>query len=257
MEARLRKLVERLAPSLLAVPGCGVLGAAVIIGETAGTARFKSKDAFAPFTGTAPIPVRSSHKVHVRLNRGGNRAINHALQMIAVTQVRRGGEGAGYFDRQLARGKTPKEAVRLLRRRISDHVFLRSRSHSPLGRGSQYTSFPFTAHLLEAGIDASIGAVGNALDNALMESQIALYKTEPHKPRRPWHGLADAELDTAEWVDWFAAPPYRHRDLPPHEHETNHCAQLQPQPAAGVNAQSLDRSRSASVSDTPTRTIRV
>ncbi|MFF4962928.1 transposase [Streptomyces sp. NPDC001222] len=116
---------ERLAPSLLAVPGCGVLGAAVIIGETAGTARFKSKDAFAPFTGTAPIPVRSSHKVHVRLNRGGHRAINHALQMIAVTQVRRGGEGAGYFDRQLARGKAPKEAVRLLRRRISDRVLLR------------------------------------------------------------------------------------------------------------------------------------
>ncbi|MGW2695733.1 integrase core domain-containing protein [Streptomyces sp. NPDC001296] len=57
--------------------------------------------------------------------------------------------------------------------------------------------------MLEAGIDASIGAVGNALDNALMESQIALYKTEPHKPRRPWDGLADAELDTAEWVDWF------------------------------------------------------
>ncbi|MFD4956825.1 hypothetical protein ACFWPG_35730, partial [Streptomyces sp. NPDC058451] len=59
----------------------------------------------------------------VRLNRGGNRSINHALHMIAVTQVRRGGEGADYFAKQLARGKTPKEAVRLLRRHVSDRVF--------------------------------------------------------------------------------------------------------------------------------------
>ena len=59
---------------------------------------------------------------------------------------------------------------------------------------SQYTSFAFTAHLIEAGIDASIGTVGNALDNAVMESQIGLYKTELIKPRKPWHGLAHVEL---------------------------------------------------------------
>ncbi|MGA5604503.1 IS110 family transposase [Streptomyces griseoincarnatus] len=123
LEARLRRLVEALTPSLLDIPGCGVISAAVIIGEAAGASRFKSKDAFAHFTGTAPIPVWSSNKVRVRLNRGGNRSINHALHMIAVTQVRRGGEGAEYFAKQLARGKTPKEAVRLLRRRVSDRVF--------------------------------------------------------------------------------------------------------------------------------------
>lgn len=70
-------------------------------------------------------------------------------------------------------------------------------------RCGQYTSFAFTAHLLEAGIDASIGTVGDALDNALTESQIGLFKTELIKPRRPWHGLGDVELGTAEWVDWF------------------------------------------------------
>ncbi|GAA4561254.1 IS3 family transposase [Streptomyces collinus] len=64
--------------------------------------------------------------------------------------------------------------------------------------GSQYTSFAFTAHLLEAGIDASIGTVGDALGNALMESQIGLYKTALIKPKRPWHDLADVELGTAE-----------------------------------------------------------
>jgi putative transposase len=68
--------------------------------------------------------------------------------------------------------------------------------------GSQYTSFRFATHLIDAGIDASIGTVGDALDNALMESTIGLYKTELIKPRRPWRTLAQVELATAEWVDW-------------------------------------------------------
>lgn len=95
----------------------------MILGETAGATRFKSKDAFARFNGTAPIPVWSSNTVRVRLNRGGNRTINNALHMAAVTQVRRGGPGADYYAKQLAAGKTVKEALRLLRRRISDRVF--------------------------------------------------------------------------------------------------------------------------------------
>jgi transposase InsO family protein len=79
--------------------------------------------------------------------------------------------------------------------------------------GSQYICFAFAAHLLQAGIDASIGSVGDALDNALMESAIGLFKTELIKPRRPWKGLADVELATAEWVDWFQppAPAHGHR----------------------------------------------
>ena len=134
----------------------------------------------------------------------------------------------------------------------------RDRAGTPAGQGlvhhsdagSQYTSFAFTAHLAEAGIDASIGTVGDALDNALMESQIGLYKTELIKPRKPWHGLADVELGTAERVDWFNNQRLHTAigDIPPHEHETNHYAQLQPQPAAGVNAYSLHRSRSGSLS---------
>ena len=77
LEAELKALVRRLARSLLALPGCGVLGAAMILGETAGVHRFRSKDAYARFTGTAPIPVWSGHSSgKVRLNRGGNRTMN-------------------------------------------------------------------------------------------------------------------------------------------------------------------------------------
>jgi putative transposase len=103
--------------------------------------------------------------------------------------------------------------------------------------GSQYVSFVFTAHLVEAGIDASIGTVGDALDNALMESTIGLYKTELIKKDGPWKSLADVELATAEYVDWF-----NHRRLhtaisgvPPAEHEAAYYAQTQPDPEAGPN----------------------
>lgn len=123
LERELRDLVRVLAPSLLEVPGCGVLGAAVILGETAGAARFRSKHAYARFTGTAPIPVWSGNTGKVRLNRGGNRIVNCALHMIAITQARGVGPGKEYLAKLTASGKTRKEALRLLRRRLSDVVF--------------------------------------------------------------------------------------------------------------------------------------
>ncbi|MDX3095472.1 integrase core domain-containing protein [Streptomyces sp. ME01-24h] len=90
--------------------------------------------------------------------------------------------------------------------------------------GSQYTSFRLAEHLDAAGVAASIGSVGDAYDNALMESTIGLFKTELIKPRRPWKTLSDVELATAEYVDW-----YNHRRLhgevghvPPIEYENNH-----------------------------------
>ena len=69
--------------------------------------------------------------------------------------------------------------------------------------GSQYTSFRFTQHLIDADIDASIGTVGDAYDNALAESTIGLYKTELIKPRGPWHNKNEVEIATAAWVEWY------------------------------------------------------
>ncbi|MFE9446724.1 IS3 family transposase [Streptomyces sp. NPDC006602] len=93
--------------------------------------------------------------------------------------------------------------------------------------GSQYTSFALAEHLDRAGIAASIGSVGDAYDNALMESTIGLFKTELIKPGRPWMTLSQVELATAEWIDWYC-----HRRLhgeighvPPVEYETNHYMQ--------------------------------
>ena len=101
--------------------------------------------------------------------------------------------------------------------------------------GSQYVSFVFTAHLIEAGIGASIGTVGDALDNALMESTIGLYKAELIKKDGPWRSLADVELATAEYVDWFNTGRLHTAigGIPPAEHEAAYYAQPQPDPEAG------------------------
>lgn len=124
VEKDLLRLVQAQAPALLALPGCGLLSAAVIVGETAGVHRFRDKDAFARFTGTAPVPVWSGASAgKVRLNRGGNRQMNYALHMIAVTQARGIGPGRDYLVKQEARGKDRVAALRLLRRRLSDAVF--------------------------------------------------------------------------------------------------------------------------------------
>jgi putative transposase len=97
-------------------------------------------------------------------------------------------------------------------------------------RGSQYTSIRFS----EAGIQPSVGAVGNSYDNALAETINGLYKTELIRPRKPWRTIDEVELATAEWVDWFN----HHRlyeycgDIPPVELETAYYAQNR-RPAAG------------------------
>lgn len=131
LEREFAGLVRDLAPALLDIPGCGVLSAAVIVGETAGVSWFRSRDAFARFTGTAPSPVWSGNTVRIRLNQGGNRAVNCALHMIAVTQARGIGPWKDLLDKQLAVGKTRTEALRLLRRQLSDAAFraLRADEH--------------------------------------------------------------------------------------------------------------------------------
>lgn len=132
LERRIRPLVRKLAPRLLAVPGCGLLGAAKILGETGRAGRFRSRAAFARFNGTAPVPVWSSNTERFRLNRGGNRHLNTALHMIAVTQLRGIGPGKAYVELRLGAGDTKTEAVRLLRRRISDAVFRAMRADEAL-----------------------------------------------------------------------------------------------------------------------------
>lgn len=133
--------IAPLAPSLLALPGCGTLSAAKIVGETADVRRFKDRNAFARHNGTAPIPVWSGNSSHHRLNRGGNRQLNAAIHRIAITQLRSPGPARDIFERLTKEGKTKRDALRIVRRRLSDVIYKRllddSRAlESPIGLSS-------------------------------------------------------------------------------------------------------------------------
>jgi putative transposase len=93
--------------------------------------------------------------------------------------------------------------------------------------GSQYTSIAFTERLAAAGVDASVGSVGDAYDNALAESVIGLYKTELIKPRGPWRTPGQVEIATLGYVDWFNNQRLFEAcgDIPPVELEQHHYRQ--------------------------------
>ena len=110
-----------MAPSLLAIVGCGPLTAAKIVGETAQVGRFRSKDAFARFNGTAPLPVWSSNKQRYRLSRTGNRQLNAALHRMAMVQARP--PARELLARRKSNGDGGMEALRVLKRRLSDVVY--------------------------------------------------------------------------------------------------------------------------------------
>ena len=123
LQRRIEALVRQLAPSMLALPGCGALTAAKIVGETAGVDRFSSEAKFAMHAGIAPLPVWSGDRTRFRLNRSGNRQLNTAIHRIAVTQIRMHQPAQQFMKRKLSEGKTKTEALRSLKRHIARKVF--------------------------------------------------------------------------------------------------------------------------------------
>jgi Transposase IS116/IS110/IS902 family len=123
VEARIKAAVAQANTSLLGLFGVGPVLAATFLGEVGDVRRFPSKHHFAAHTGTAPLEASSGQVVRHRLSRSGDRKLNHALYMMAVVQVRRPSPGQDYYRRKLAEGKAPKEALRCLKRRLSDVVY--------------------------------------------------------------------------------------------------------------------------------------
>lgn len=122
---RLEEVVAASGTTTIDIFGVGPVVAATVVGVTGDVARFPTRDRFAAFNGTAPIEVSSGGRKVWRLSRRGNRTMNHAIHMAAVTQLRfHHSPGRGYYDRKVAEGKTPKEALRALKRRISDALWV-------------------------------------------------------------------------------------------------------------------------------------
>ncbi len=120
---RIAVAVQASGTSLTDIVGIGPIGAATIIGYTKNITRFPTRGHYATYNATAPIEVSSAGNTKHRLNLRGNRILNHAIHIAAVTQLRHDTNGRVYFDKKIAEGKTPKEAIRALKRRISDAVY--------------------------------------------------------------------------------------------------------------------------------------
>jgi transposase len=121
-----RRLTEAVAATGSGLPdlyGIGPVGAARILGDVGDVARFRTKAHFASWTGTAPIDASSGQQIRHRLSRAGNRRLNRVLHIMAIVQVRHDTPGRGYYRRKLAAGKTPMEALRCLKRRLSDVIY--------------------------------------------------------------------------------------------------------------------------------------
>jgi transposase len=123
LQREISPIVAGLAPALLALAGVGTLTAAKIVAETADVRRFKSKDAYARHNGTAPLPVWSGNRERHRLSRTGNRQLNAAIHRIAITQMRCHPDASVYLARRVEHGNTKSEALRALKRRLSDVVY--------------------------------------------------------------------------------------------------------------------------------------
>src|SRR3982750_1822353 len=123
LTAELKAEVLALGSHLMDIHGIGPAGAARILADVGDVARFADRNRFASWTGTAPIDASSGEQNRHRLPRAGNRRMNHMIHIAAVTQLRLDTEGRAYYRRKRADGKKPMEALRCLKRRISDVIY--------------------------------------------------------------------------------------------------------------------------------------
>ena len=144
----LKAMITASGSTLTELPGVGPVVAARVLADTGDVARFTDRNRYASWTGTAPIEASSGEIVRHRLSRAGNRRMNHMIHMAAASQLRHDTEGRAYYRRKLAAGKTKAEAMRCLKRRISDALYRQLRADAK--------SYPATA--MDAGPGGHSGA---------------------------------------------------------------------------------------------------
>ena len=126
LTAEIEQTVAATGSRLREVDGIGPVITAQLLGRTRGASRFPTAAAFASYAGVAPVEVASADHARHRLPRGGDRQLNHAFHMVALTQIRMpSSAGRAYYDTKIAGGKTHNEAMRCLKRRLADHVWRR------------------------------------------------------------------------------------------------------------------------------------
>ena len=187
---KLAAAVKASGTTLTDLFGVGPVIAAIVLAEAQDVSRFPGRDCFAAYNGTAPIEVSSGRRKVHRLSRRGNRRLNHAVHMAAITQIRhRHSEGRAYYDKKLAEGKTPKEAPRALKRRISDALYRHLRADAR--RASASAGAQLTGPGGQTGNDTDASAAGLHPGHRLFGKATpgpkptlrAPSRTRPKKPR--------------------------------------------------------------------------
>ncbi|WP_281289833.1 IS110 family transposase [Nocardioides rubriscoriae] len=183
-DKELKELVAATGTSLLDLHGIGPSGAARLLVEVGDITRFPNRDHFASWNGTAPIDASSGDNVRHRLSRAGNRQINRTLHIMATVQLRNDTEGRRYYDRRRADGKTPMEAMRALKRRLSNIVYrtmlddaMRAKATGPGG---------------QRGSDSDSSATGSQPQHRLFGQATPGPVTHPSL-ERPCHACLDTE----------------------------------------------------------------
>ena len=123
MKKELRAAVLARGSHLMDLFGVGPAVAARVLADVGDVARFPDRNHFASWTGTAPLDASSGEQIRHRLSRAGNRRMNHVIHIAAIVQIRHDTPGRAYYRRKLAQSKTPMEALRCLKRRISDAIY--------------------------------------------------------------------------------------------------------------------------------------
>jgi transposase len=183
-DKELRELVAATRTGLLDLHGIGPSGAARLLVEVGDITRFPDRNHFASWNGTAPIDASSGDHVRHRLSRGGNRQINKTLHIMATVQLRNPTEGRGYYDRKKAGGKSSMEAIRCLKRRLSDTVY-----RTMLGDIAAH-AVPTTAHQAAGpgghrGNDSDSSATGSQPQHRLFGQATPGPADHQPKPRLP------------------------------------------------------------------------
>ena len=182
---RLTAAVRASGTTLTEIFGVGPVIAAVVIGETGDTDRFTGRDRFAACNGTAPVEVSSGNRKVHRLSRRGNRRLNHAVHMAAVTQVsQRHSDGRAYYDKKVAEGKTAKEALRALKRQVSDEIFKHLKADAARAAHAVTASGPGG----QPGNDSVASAAGSHPERRLFgqatPGPAPTLRSRPHTPAR-------------------------------------------------------------------------
>ncbi len=189
--------------TLTEVFGVGPVIAAAFIGDVADISRFPTADRFASYNGTAPIEVSSGSRKIYRLSMRGNRRLNHAIHMAAVTQIaHKHSDGHAYYQRKLAEGKTPSEARRALKRKISNAIYARLQADAH-PRGNPGRKGPGG----QPGNDSASSAASShperrLLGQATPEPATTLRPTARPSTKKPFHDITTSHLTNKRDSDW-------------------------------------------------------